>query len=85
MLRDGDVVIVPRAQSIYVLGQVRSPGAFTLEKAITVLQALALAGGLADRGSMSRIRIIRFVNGKKVELKANLDDPVPRGRYGHGS
>ena len=46
VLRDGDMVIVPRAQSIYILGQVRSPGAFALDKPTTVLQALALAGGL---------------------------------------
>ena len=79
VLRDGDMVIVPRAQSIYILGQVRSPGAFTLDKPTNVLQALALAGGLADRGSMSRIRITRFVNGKRTELKANVDDPVLAG------
>ena len=79
VLRDGDVILVPRAESIYVLGQVKSPGAITLEKDITVMQALALAGGLAERGSQTRIRIFRLINGKKVELKATLDDPVRAG------
>jgi polysaccharide export outer membrane protein len=79
VLRDGDVVVVPRAESIYVLGQVRSPGAYTIEKQMTVLQALALAGGVTDRASMSRIRIVRVVNGKKTELKANVDDAVRPG------
>jgi len=79
VLRDGDVILVPRAESIYVLGQVKTPGAIPLEKAVTVMQALALAGGVAERGSLTRIRIFRMINGKKVELKAGLDDPVRAG------
>jgi polysaccharide export outer membrane protein len=78
-LRDGDIVIVPRAQSIYVLGQVRNPGVYALERDATVLQALAQAGGVTDRGSMSRLRIVRVVNGKKTELKAEVDDPLQAG------
>jgi protein involved in polysaccharide export with SLBB domain len=35
------VILVPRAESIYVLGQVRTPGAIPLEKDVTVMQALA--------------------------------------------
>jgi len=79
VLRDGDVILVPRAESIYVLGQVKTPGAIPLEKDVTVMQALALAGGVAERGSLTRIRIFRMINGKKVELKAGLDDPVRAG------
>jgi polysaccharide export outer membrane protein len=79
ILRDGDVVVVPRTQSVYLLGQVRNPGAYALEKDATVLQALALAGGITERGSMSRIRILRLVNGEKSEIKAGLDDPVRAG------
>jgi polysaccharide export outer membrane protein len=46
VLRDGDTVFVPRAESVYVFGQVKSPGAYALQRQkTTVLQALALAGG----------------------------------------
>jgi polysaccharide export outer membrane protein len=79
-LRDGDVVVVPRAESIYVLGQVRNPGAFVMERRdTTVLQALALAGGVTDRASLSRIRIVRMINGTKTEIKATVNDPVRAG------
>jgi polysaccharide biosynthesis/export protein len=78
-LRDGDVVVVPRAESIYILGQVKNPGPFRLEKPTTVLQALALAGGVTERASMSRIRIVRIVNGKKTEVKASVEDVVRAG------
>jgi polysaccharide export outer membrane protein len=80
-LRDGDTIFVPRAEvlTVYVFGQVRSPGAFAIKKDMTVLQALSLAGGVNDRGTTSRIRIVRLVRGKKTELKVNLDDPVQAG------
>ncbi len=79
-LRDGDTVFVPRAESIYLFGQVKNPGAYALQQRnTTVLQALSLAGGVADRGSMSRIRIVRIVSGEKKELRVTLTDIVRAG------
>src|SRR3954468_6121644 len=79
-LRDGDTVFVPRAQSIYVFGQVKNPGAYSLQQQNTsVLQALSLAGGITDRGSSTRIQIIRIINGDKKELKVKLSDLVQPG------
>jgi polysaccharide biosynthesis/export protein len=79
-LRDGDTIFVPRAESIYVFGQVKNPGAYALQqRATTVLQALSLAGGVADRGSMSRIHVVRIVNGSKKELHVSLTDVVQAG------
>lgn len=79
-LRDGDTVFIPRAETIYVFGQVRSPGAYPLKtKDTTVLQALSVAGGVTDRGSTSRIKIVRLVDGKKTEMDAKLGDTVRPG------
>jgi polysaccharide export outer membrane protein len=79
-LRDGDTVFVPRAQSIYVFGQVKNPGAYAMQQTdTTVLQALSLAGGVTDRGTTSRIKIVRIVNGDKKELKVKLTDLVQPG------
>jgi len=80
-LRDGDTIFVPRAETIYVFGQVRAPGAYALQtKDTTVLQALALAGGVTDRGATNRIRITRVVNGKTTEIKVKkLTDLVQPG------
>jgi polysaccharide export outer membrane protein len=79
-LRDGDTVFVPRAESVYVFGQVRSPGAYPLQQRnTTVLQALSLAGGVADRGSTSRLRVVRIVDGEKKELRIGLTDLVQPG------
>lgn len=76
-LRNGDTIFVLRAESVYVFGQVRNPGAYPLrQKDTTVLQALALAGGITDRGSTGRIQIVRIVDGKREELRAELTDFV---------
>ena len=75
-LREGDTIFVPKAEKFYVTGQVRSPGAFMFERGMTVLQAVSLAGGLTDRGSNRRIRIIRVVGGRKTEISGKLTDTV---------
>jgi len=80
ILRDGDTIIVPRALSVYVFGEVRNPGAYPLQQRdTTVLQALSLAGGITERGSTSRINIVRMVGNEKKELKVKLGDTVQPG------
>ena len=64
---------------VYIMGQVSRPGPFRLQEETVVLQALAVAGGITERGSSKRIKIIRVVNGKKVEIKAQLTDVVQPG------
>jgi polysaccharide export outer membrane protein len=78
-LHDGDTIFVPRAESAYVFGQVRTPGAYAIQKDTTVLQALSLAGGVTENGAMNRIKVIRLVNGEKKEIKVKLTDLVKPG------
>jgi len=75
-LRDGDTIFVPRAELVYVFGQVNRPGSYTLQRGTTVLQALSLAGGVTDRGTTGRIRIARVVDGKKTEVRVKVEDLV---------
>jgi polysaccharide export outer membrane protein len=69
ILYDGDAVFVRRAQAVTITGYVRNVGAYTVPFGATVEQALALAGGVSERGSDRRIEISRRVNGKLVTLK----------------
>lgn len=78
-LRDGDTIFVPRAESVYVFGQVRNPGAYSIQRSTTVLQALSLAGGVTERGATSRINIVRIEKGKTVEIRVKLTDLVRPG------
>ena len=79
-LRDGDTIFVPRAETIYIFGQVKNPNAYALQQRnTTVLQALSLAGGVTDRGSTGRIDIIRIEKGQKKEVRVKLTDTVQPG------
>ena len=79
-LHDGDTIFVPRAETIYVFGQVKNPGAYSLtERGTTVLQALSLAGGVTENGAMNRVKVIRIVKGDKKEVKTKLTDLVKPG------
>lgn len=53
------VAIAAYGESVYVMGQVARPGAYPFQPNLTVLQALALAGGATDRGATQRARVLR--------------------------
>ncbi len=75
-VRPGDIVKVPRAGIVYVVGEVQKPGGFVLQnnENISVLQALALAEGPTHTSAISRARIIRTdpATGKRTEIPMNL-------------
>ena len=75
-LSDGDTIFVPLAETIYVFGQVRNPGSYSIQKDTTVLQALSLAGGVTEFGATNRINIVRLVDGEQVEVRVKLNDLV---------
>jgi polysaccharide export outer membrane protein len=75
-LNAGDTVYFPKASQVYVMGTVARPGPYRYQEGMTVLQALTLAGGVTDRGSQGRTKIVRIVDGKKVEKKVKATDLV---------
>jgi polysaccharide export outer membrane protein len=75
-LKAGDTVYFPRASQVYVMGSVARPGPIRYQEGMTVLQVLTLAGGVTERGSQGRTKVIRIVDGKKVEKKLKATDLV---------
>jgi polysaccharide export outer membrane protein len=76
-LANGDTVFVPRAPVFYVHGEVQRPGAYRLERKMTVIQAISLAGGLTIRGSEKNLRLHRrFLNGSTKAINVTIDDFV---------
>jgi polysaccharide export outer membrane protein len=75
-IQDGDTVFVPKAEMFFVTGYVRSPGSYVWEKGMTVLRAISLAGGVTERGSSGRVRIIRIVKGDRKEIRVQMTDLV---------
>jgi polysaccharide biosynthesis/export protein len=79
-LRDGDTVTIPKAETIFVTGQVKIPGPYVIEGDLTVMQAIAMAGGATDKGAPNRVRIFRTIDGKQQEVKGvKLSDLVKAG------
>jgi len=76
LLQDGDTILVPPAELFYVTGFVKTPGAFPLKPGMTVRQALAVAGGVNERGSTRGLKILRIINGKEQEISVNQSDLV---------
>jgi polysaccharide export outer membrane protein len=76
-IEDGDVINVARQPLFYVYGEVQRPGAFRLEQDMTVVQALAVGGGITPRGTQRGLRILRRDGGGAMqEIPAALGDPV---------
>jgi polysaccharide export outer membrane protein len=75
-IRDGDNIFVPKAETFFVTGHVRSPGPYVWEEGMTVLIALSKAGGITERGARNRVKIIRIVGGERKEIKVEMTDLV---------
>ena len=59
-LRSGDEIMVPRAEQFYIYGEVASPNKYRVERGMTVVEAIARAGGVTPRGSERRVDIKRM-------------------------
>jgi polysaccharide export outer membrane protein len=78
-LKDGDVINVPKAQTFFISGYVRNTGTYVLDPGLTVEQAIALAGGLNERGSNRRVVASRMVKGKLTDVSVRPEDKVQPG------
>jgi polysaccharide biosynthesis/export protein len=79
-LLGGDSLVVPRAESCFIQGEVTSPGKFPIEPGMTVIQAIARAGGVNERGSERRIQLRRLgKDGEYHVVPVKPNDPIQAG------
>ena len=76
MLRPGDSLFVPKAEDVFIYGQVNKPGKITYESGMTLRQILAQAGGPTLGGSEKKISLNR---GNQRIKRADLDMLVKPG------
>jgi polysaccharide export outer membrane protein len=75
LLLAGDTIIVPRVGNVFVVGEVKNSEAIPLSTntPITVMRAIAMAGGLKYSAALSKARIIRTTADNQVlEIKLDL-------------
>lgn len=71
-VQDGDSVFVNKGGFVYVTGEVKKPGAYTVTEGTTVMKAITLAGGLSDKAAPNRTVLIRKVDGVEKEMKVDM-------------
>jgi len=74
-IEPNDVISVPRADLIYVIGAVKRAGGFVLSERehMSVLQALSMAEGLERAASAGKARILRAPNGGSERIEIPVD------------
>ena len=64
---------------LYILGEVAEPGSYPYVKGMTVINAVAVAGGFTYRARKGRISIVRENDGGTIEMDVELDTAVMPG------
>src|ERR1700722_18242580 len=80
MLHGGEEVLVPEAHKIYVVGNVKKPGAYPVrnDEETTILQLLALSEGLGTYSAKEAYVYRRVPGGAKTEVPGELDKIMKR-------
>ncbi|HYL33435.1 MAG TPA: SLBB domain-containing protein, partial [Stellaceae bacterium] len=69
-------VEVMNYRPFFIVGEVNKAGSYPYVSGMTVLSAVALAGGFTYRAKDNEYKISRIENGQRVTLGANNDTPV---------
>jgi polysaccharide export outer membrane protein len=81
-VRPGDIISVPDADQIYVVGNVFQPKAIALKEPITVSRAIAMAGGEQRDTKRDRVRIVRQLPGSTTKQEIYVDLKAIEKRQG---
>jgi polysaccharide export outer membrane protein len=72
-LEAGDIVTLPEADQVYVVGNVFMPLTIALKEPITLTRAIAMAGGLKQDTKKDKIRVLRQEPGTAVRKEITVD------------
>jgi polysaccharide biosynthesis/export protein len=76
---NGDKIFVPAMDTFFIYGQVNRPGMYRVEPNMTVMHALAVAGGLTDKGTERGITVYRESGEGMQGVAAELADGIRSG------
>ncbi|MCH8274418.1 MAG: SLBB domain-containing protein [Armatimonadetes bacterium] len=85
-LSDGDFITLAPLESVrvWVFGAVASPGQYDVPAGSNVLQALAMAGGVTQDGSLRNVRILRGAVELRIDLRNGAQVPELEDADGDG-
>jgi polysaccharide export outer membrane protein len=73
-LKPRDTIVIPVADVVYIQGEVKTPGPVRLTKDLTVLRAIAQAGGFTPLAAPKRVDVVRVQGQKKETVRVNVND-----------
>ncbi len=73
LVRSGDLIQVPLADQIFVLGNVLKPSAIPMKEPLTISRAIAIAGGTGQSSKRDKVRIIRQLPGTTAKKEIYVD------------
>lgn len=80
-LMNKDLLYIPTAGRLYIIGQVRSPGSYTMsEGKITLVGAIGMAGGFTRTAARNKTRIIRLEDGVEKIIEVKVDAITKAGK-----
>jgi len=82
VLEPDDIIVVPKGfWKISVVGEVVKPGRYDMskERQLTVMEALAMAGGFTKDANLADTKILRSKQGQKEVIQININDIMMRG------
>ncbi len=77
------IVIDAASNKIYVLGEVAQPGVYQLQDQLSVLQALALAGGFTEFAKTDEMVVIRRIKDKQTRYRVSYKEILKAPEKGH--
>ncbi len=77
-LEPGDTIVVPVADGVFVQGEVRTPGIVRFSRDLTIVRAIAQAGGFTPLAAPSRVTVLRNEGGKRENIKVDVADLIDR-------
>ena len=73
-VHDNDTIYVPKTSMFSVFGEVRNPGSYPLEKEMTVLEAISIAGGPTQDADPQKLELLRKEAGVQRKLILNIKE-----------
>jgi polysaccharide export outer membrane protein len=67
------VVLAVLSKRAFVMGEVRNPGPINLASRLRILDAISSAGGFSPFANKSRIRVLRYIEGRELEYRFDYD------------
>lgn len=70
------VIVNEENNKFYMVGEVNKVGEYNLTKDLTILQAIAIAGGFTEWANKDNIILLRYKNGKEIRYKISYKDII---------